>query len=167
LTVAFFSSIIPSLPRKRRRLRDVWCHSGVIRTKKEEKEKIMPKLTKYSDHLGDWASLLAALIENEGSLSHLAVPRDQLQSLLDEARGLTASQAAQAAAKQQTSHRLEDVVDLGSKLATLLRVALKVHYGKRNEKLTEFHIQPFRGLTRKEEATPPGPEAPAPETSIL
>jgi hypothetical protein len=124
----------------------------------------MPKLTKYSDHLGDWASLLAALLENEGNLSHLAVPREQLQSLLDEAKGLVTSQAAQAAAKQQSSHRLAEVVGLGSKLATSLRVALKVHYGTRNEKLTEFHIQPFRGRTETS-ATPPGPEAPAPETS--
>ena len=126
----------------------------------------MPKLTKYSDHLQDWSSLLAAILENEGTLAHLMVPRDQLQALLDEARGLTASQAAQMAAKQQTSRRIQEVVDVGSKLATSLRVAIKVHYGKRSEKLTEFHMQPFRGLTRTE-ATPPGPEAPAPETSIL
>lgn len=126
----------------------------------------MPKLVKYSDHIGGWASLLAALLENEGDLPYLMIPRDQLQAYLDEARTLQATQAAQKAAKQQTSRRLQEVVDVGSKLATSLRVALKVHYGKRSEKLTEFHIQPFRGLTRTE-ATPPGPEAPAPETSAL
>lgn len=126
----------------------------------------MPKLTKYSDHLQDWSSLLAAMLENEETLAYLLVPRDQLQSLLDEARGLTALQAAQAAAKQQTSRRIQELVDAGSKLATSLRVAIKVHYGKRSEKLTEFHMRPFRGLKRTE-ATPPGPEAPAPETSAL
>jgi hypothetical protein len=157
--------IISPLPRKQRSLRDVWCHSGIVRTEKEEEEKIMPKLTKYSDHLGDWASLLAALTENEGNLPHLVIPRDQLQAYLAEANGLTASQAAQAAAKQQTSRRLEEVVNLGSKLANSLRVAVKVVYGNRSEKLTEFHIQPFRGRTRTPETPPVGPEAPAPEES--
>ena len=127
----------------------------------------MPKRTKYSDHFGDWASLLAALTETEGSLQHLVIPRDQLQAFLDEAQGLTASQAAQAAAKQQTSRRLQDVVNLGSKLATSLRVAVKVVYGNQSEKLTEFHIQPFRGRTRKAATPPIGPEAPAPETPAL
>jgi hypothetical protein len=107
-------------------LRDVWRHSGVIRTEKEEGEKIMAKLTKYTDHFGDWASLLTALTENEGTLPHLVIPRDQLQAYLDEAHGLIASQAAQASAKQQTSRRLEDVVNLGSKMANSLRVAVKV-----------------------------------------
>lgn len=126
----------------------------------------MPKLTTYSDHLGHWSSLLAALLENEGSLPHLTIPRDQLRAFLDEARGLLASQAAQAAAKQQTSRRLEEVVNLGSKVATSLRFGIKVVYGNRSEKLTEFHMQPFRGRTRSA-ATPPGPEAPAPESSTL
>lgn len=126
----------------------------------------MSKLTSYSDHLGHWASLLAAIVENEGNLPHLTIPRDQLQAFLDEARDLLAAQAAQAAAKQQTSRRLEEVVNLGSKLATSLRVSIKVVYGNRSEKLTEFHMQPFRGRTRAA-ATPPGPEAPAPEASAL
>ncbi|MES1241766.1 MAG: hypothetical protein ABUT39_09130 [Acidobacteriota bacterium] len=122
----------------------------------------MPKLTKYSDHFGHWVALLAALLENEMNLPHLAAPRAQLQAYLDEANGLTAAQAAQAAAKQQSSRRLEELVELGSKLATSLRVAVKVAYGNRSEKLTEFHIQPFRGRTRP--ATDPGsPEPPAPE----
>ncbi len=120
----------------------------------------MSKLTSYSDHIGHWASLLAAILENEGNLPHLAIPRDQLQAFLTEARGLLAAQAAQAAAKQQTSRRLEEVVNLGSKLATSLRVSIKVVYGNRSEKLTEFHMQPFRGRTRSA-TTPPGPEAPA------
>lgn len=124
----------------------------------------MAKLTTYSDHLGHWASLLAAIVENEGNLPHLTIPRDQLQAFLDEARDLLAAQAAQAAAKQQASRRLEEVVNLGSKLATSLRVSIKVVYGNRSEKLTEFHMQPFRGRTRAA-TTPPEPEAPA--TSAL
>jgi CRISPR/Cas system CSM-associated protein Csm2 small subunit len=135
--------------------------------RKEDEEKAMPKRTKYSDHLSDWASLLAALTENEGNLPHLAIPRDQLRAFLDEARGLTLSQAAQAAAKQQSSRRLEEVINVGRKLATSLRVSVKVVYGNRSEKLTEFHIQPFRGRTRKAATPPVGPEAPAPETPAL
>jgi hypothetical protein len=128
----------------------------------------MSKLSTYSDHFSDWRSLLAAIIENEANLGHLTIPRDQLQGLLDEAEDLIATQAAQAAAKQQTSRRLEEVASLGSKLATSLRFAIKVVYGNRSEKLTEFHIQPFRGRTRKGTEEPPvGPEAPAPESSAL
>jgi hypothetical protein len=164
LTGDRIDSIISPLRQKQLSDRDVWCHAGIIPTEKEDKEKIMPKRTTYSGNLGDWALLLAALMENEGNLPHLVIPRDQLQAFLDEARDLTASQAAQAAAKQQTSRRLEEVVNLGGKLANSLRVALKVVYGNRSEKLTEFHIQPFRGRTRTS-ATPPGPEPPAPEES--
>jgi hypothetical protein len=134
--------------------------------RKEDEEKIMPKLTTYSGHLGDWTSLLSAIVENEGSLPHLTLPRDQLQAFLEEARDLLASQASQAAAKQQTSRRLEEVVNLGSKLATSLRVSIKVVYGNRSEKLTEFHLRPFRGRPRAA-TTPSGPEAPAPEASAL
>lgn len=126
----------------------------------------MPKLTKYSDHLGVWASLLAALNDNEADLPYLMHFRDQLQAYLDEARDLRTIQAAQMAAKQQTSRRLEELIDIGSKLATSLRVAVKVVYGNRSEKLTEFHLQPFRGRSRKATA-PVEPEAPAPETSKL
>jgi hypothetical protein len=35
-----------------------------------------------------------------------------------------------------------------SGLPSSLRVAVKVVYGNRREKLTEFHIQPFRGQNR-------------------
>ena len=45
-------------------------------------------------------------------------------------------------------------------LATVLRVAIKEHYGPDSEKLVEFGIQPFRGVTRKPR-TPPTSEAPA------
>lgn len=126
----------------------------------------MPKITKYSEHLGVWALLLAALDDNEADLPYLTIPRDQLRAYLDEARDLRALQAAQMAAKQQTSRRLEELIDLGSKLATSLRVAVKVVYGNRSEKLTEFHMQPFRGRTRKA-TTPVEMEASAPETSEL
>jgi hypothetical protein len=136
-------------------------------TENEEKEKIMPKLTKYSDHFDHWATLLGALTQNAGNLAHLLIPRDQLQAFLNEARGLTNAQAAQAAAKQESSRRLEDVLNLGSKLANSLRVAVRVHYGFRSEKLTEFDIQPFRSRTRAATPPPIGPEAPAPDDSAL
>lgn len=44
---------------------------------------------------------------------------------------------------------------------------MKVVYGNGSEKLTEFHIQPFRGRARKAAPPPIGPEAPAPESSAL
>ena len=47
----------------------------------------------------------------------------------------------------------------GERLANLLRVNLKQHYGIRSEKLSAFGLQPFRGRKGKE-----APEAPISST---
>jgi hypothetical protein len=49
------------------------------------------------------------------------------------------------------------VLTEGSRLTSLLRQALKEHYGIRSEKLDEFGLQPFRGRKAK-----PAPETPQP-----
>ena len=116
--------------------------------------------TSLADHLQDWELLLAAVDQNLGDLPQLQIARDKLEGLLDQARVLVPQQAAQAAAKQSTSQQLEAVLTGGRKVATVIRFTVKEHYGNRNQKLTEFNIQPFRSRTVP--ATLPPPENPAP-----
>jgi hypothetical protein len=40
-------------------------------------------------------------------------------------------------------------MDEASRLGTVLRFAVKQHFGIRAEKLTEFSLQPFRGRKRQ------------------
>ncbi|MES1244181.1 MAG: hypothetical protein ABUT39_21430 [Acidobacteriota bacterium] len=116
--------------------------------------------TSLADYLQDWELLLAALEQNQGDLPQLEIARTKLSGLLEEARTLLPLQAAHAAAKQSTSQQLEAVLISGRKVATVIRFTIKEHYGNRNEKLTEFHLQPFR--SRTVQPTLPPPESPAP-----
>lgn len=117
--------------------------------------------TSLADHLQDWEVLLAAVDQNLPDLPQLQIARDKLEGMLEQARTLVPLQAAQAAAKQSTSQQLEAVVTAGRKVATVIRFTVKEHYGSRNQKLTEFNIQPFRSRTVP--PTLPPPESPAPE----
>jgi hypothetical protein len=125
----------------------------------------MPKPTKYSDHLTDWAALIQALEQNEASLPYLTLPREKLENYLEQAREVFNEQAVHSAAKQDSSRRLETLVELGGKLATFLKTGVREHYGNRSEKLAEFRIQPFRGRPRGATPPPPPVEATAPDSA--
>jgi hypothetical protein len=75
------------------------------------------------------------------------------------AEDMKTQQAAQRAAKQASTQRLQEVLVEGERLATLLRRSVKQHYGIRAEKLAEFGMQPFRG--RNQPASTPTPATPA------
>jgi hypothetical protein len=60
------------------------------------------------------------------------------------------------AGKQEASKQLNTFVTEGERLATVLQLAVKQHYGIRAEKLAEFGLQPFRGRTKAK----PAPETP-------
>ena len=57
----------------------------------------------------------------------------------------------------------ETTLEEASRLATVLRFAIKEHYGVDSEKLVEFGMKPFRGRAKK--SKPTLPEAPAPAKS--
>lgn len=116
--------------------------------------------TSLADHLQDWELLLAAVDQNLGDLPQLQIARNKLEAMLEQARTLVPQQAAYAALKQGTSEQLEAVLTTGRKVATVIRFTVKEHYGNRNQKLTEFNIQPFRSRTVP--PTLPPPESPAP-----
>ena len=66
-----------------------------------------------------------------------------------------------AQAKPQTSAE----VLLNERMATVLRLAVKQHYGIRSEKLAEFGLPPFRGRVRKAPSQPEEPKTPSPAPS--
>jgi hypothetical protein len=127
--------------------------------------------TTYKGKIEDWGHLQERLTANAADLAHLDVLRTQLGTVMEQARQMAASQAAQRAAKQQASKSLKAAIVEGDRLASLLRAAVKQHYGVRSEKVAEFGIKPFRGRKKAETqgavakpAPAPGP-TPAPTTA--
>ena len=113
--------------------------------------------------LGDLRRLLAALEANAADLAHLEASRQKLEGFLTQAVQIDLDQSARTAAKQEATKQLELLLDEAERLATVLRFAIKEHYGIRSEKLAEFGLQPFRGVTRKPKPAPETPGAPTPE----
>ena len=125
----------------------------------------MQKETTYTGILGEWQRLETALEINAGEVPHLDASRTMLTEILDKAQALAQEQAALAAEKQRITQELKLSISDGQRLATMLRQGLKQYYGIRSEKLTEFGLKPYRGLTGRKEPVPPPPppiEAPAP-----
>ena len=107
-----------------------------------------------------WRTVSGSVAANASDLPHAAVPLAALDKVIDEADQILVEQAALRASKQLTSQRLQALFEQGDKLATVLRVIVKQHYGNGSDKLVEFGIQPLR--TRpKATVVPPTTPAPA------
>lgn len=117
----------------------------------------------YAGVLGEWQKLTVPLTANAAELPHLEGSRTKLQGLTAEAVELIKQQKAFTAGKQEATQRLKVVITEGQRLATILRLAVKEHYGIRSEKLAEFGVQPFRGRKEKETPAEPGTPQPAPQ----
>ncbi|HVR98871.1 MAG TPA: hypothetical protein VMW27_19790 [Thermoanaerobaculia bacterium] len=115
----------------------------------------MQKETTYTGTLGEWRRQLAPLQAASSDLPHLEVPRANLEALLTRAEALTKEQSALAANRQETTRQLKEVIVEGKRLSTLLRQAVRQHFGIRSERLAEFGLQPFRGRQRKEKPFSP------------
>ena len=117
----------------------------------------MAQETTYAGIVGDWQRLLAPVKANGEELAHLEVPRAKLEALVARVVELNKEQAARTAAKQEASKQLRVLLPAGNRLANLLRVGIREHYGPEAEKLAEFTLQPFRGRApRKPKPTPEG-----------
>jgi hypothetical protein len=113
--------------------------------------------------LGDMQRFKESMSANAEKLKPYEETRLKLEGLVTQAIGLTQQQAALTAAKQETSKQLKDVLNEMQRVATVLRFAVREHYGKDAEKLVEFGLQPFRGRPRKQkEPETPQPVPPAP-----
>ena len=110
--------------------------------------------------LGDLQRFKEAMLANADELTPYEVSRSRFDVLVERVQSLNQEQAALTAAKQTVSKQVDEALREVTRLATVLRVAIKEHYGPDSEKLVEFGIQPFRSATRKPK-TPPTPEAPA------
>jgi len=112
-----------------------------------------------SGKFGEWSRLNVTVQANSADLPYLETLRAKLDALHAQGVDLTKEQGALRASKQEKSQALQAVIAEGSRLATLLRSAVKQHYGPGSEKLAEFGVQPFRGRKVKP-AAGPVPEAP-------
>jgi hypothetical protein len=115
--------------------------------------------------LGDLRRLLAPLIANSGDLGHLEATRTRFAEILAQAEDAADRQRVHAAAKQEASLQFRGALTECERLANILRLAVKQHYGIRSEKLAEFGLQPFRGRKAPEAEEPetPAPSPPEPE----
>jgi hypothetical protein len=129
--------------------------------KRKNKEKLKARL-------GDLQRLLAPLTANSADLVHLEATRTRFAEFLAQAEDAATRQGVHAAAKQEASQQLRTSLAECERLANILRLGVKQHYGIRSEKLAEFELQPFRGRKSKdaEEAEPSAPSPPEPQTPV-
>ncbi|HEX4966112.1 MAG TPA: hypothetical protein VF173_35205 [Thermoanaerobaculia bacterium] len=114
----------------------------------------------YTGKVGGLRRLNSAMVANSDDLKDLEATRLKLEALMNQAEERVTKQGALRAEKQDTSKQLKSIFIESDRLANVLRLALKAHYGVRSEKLAEFGLQPFRGLKAKPAAETP--EAPQP-----
>ena len=119
----------------------------------------MAKQTTKSGKLGDMQRLLAALAANGTDLTFLEASRTRFGELVAKAQEVAKTQDALTASKQEASKQLQALMADAQRLANVLRLSVKQHYGIRAEKLAEFGLQPFRGRAKKV-TTPETPGSP-------
>ena len=117
----------------------------------------------YAGKLGALARFVAALLANAAELTHLDGIRVRIEAILAEAQGVAREQAALTARRQEASQRIRALLTEGDRLMTATGKVLQEYYGLRSEKLAEFHLQPFRGRTRKPQSPPEPAAVPAVE----
>lgn len=118
----------------------------------------MSKSNSFAETVTGWEELLTALEQNSADLPQLEIPRQRLQTLIDQIKGFAAEQAALTASRQIATSRVEYLLAQGRKLATVLRTSVREHYGNRNDKVVEFGLQPLRTHRQAPENPLPQPE---------
>jgi 2C-methyl-D-erythritol 2,4-cyclodiphosphate synthase len=130
------------------------------KAQKEVRRKTMAKQTTYTGMLGDWQGLLELLAANSAEIPQVEPFRTKLGALLAQALEVTQRQAGLKAQKQEMSKQLRKITTDGQRLASAVRFLIKEHYGTRDEKLTAYGMQPFRGRPRKAGDPAPTPTKP-------
>lgn len=128
-----------------------WLAAGCELTKTAGNSKKGERIMKRTraDHLAEWEGLLAALTARAAEVPQLDVSRRKLEQLANQFRDLLPRHKELTASKQELSLQLEQLTQEARQVATVLKVSLKDHFGRRNERLLEFGITPFRGFARK------------------
>jgi hypothetical protein len=118
----------------------------------------MSESKSYAAVVTVWEEIIAAVDRNLGDLPQLQVPRDRLQTMLNQIKAFAAEQAELTASRQEATKRVSFLLAQGRKLVTVLRTAVREHYGNRSEKLAEFDLQPLRPRRQTGENPLPQPE---------
>lgn len=114
------------------------------------------------ESLGSLQRFNTALAGRAAETPQLDGPRAIFDTLVERVLDLAQQQAEMLAEKQDVTQKLQIAFSEALRMATVLRGALKVHYGPDSERLVEFGIQPFRGRTRKQNPDPELPPPPPP-----
>ena len=112
--------------------------------------------------LGALQQFAASLAANTPELPHLEQSCLQYISKVSNLQEVSKQQSALVASKQEASKKFRTDLRECERLASVLRAALKQHYGIRSEKLAEYNLQPFRGRklsgkARRSKKQPPEP----------
>ena len=123
--------------------------------------------TTVKGRMGRLQRLLSRLNSNRAELAHLEVSMARLEVMLAQVTDAADRQALHTAGKQEASKQFQTALVEGERIATVLQLAVKQHYGIRSEKLADFGIKPFRGRPageRKRKPKPPVTPEPEPAT---
>ena len=109
----------------------------------------MSNVRLYMNKVNGWEKIDTAMTANDPQVGHLGFKLPTLREKSQRMRTLYAQHAALAAARQTITQDMQRLIDEGDQIFRMLREALKDHYGKRNEKLVEFGVEPLRTATIK------------------
>ena len=114
---------------------------------------------RYGDQKKEWEIIVASMAANASEIPQADIPRAALERMIVEVNDVLVEQSLHRATKQQLSKRLRRLFVDGEKLASVLRAIAKQHYGRDNDKLVEFGVQPARRVSRKSNSpeSPPTP----------
>ena len=104
----------------------------------------MSNVRLYMNKVNGWEKMDTAMIANDPEVAHLAFRLPALRGKSQQMRVLYAEHAALAAARQTITQQMQALIEEGDQIFRMLREGLKDHFGKRNEKLVEFGVDPLR-----------------------
>jgi hypothetical protein len=112
----------------------------------------MPR-TRTGHTVGTWSEL-ADLVTPETTEGFPLLERThgELREFVDEIQALLVQRDFFEARKQEVTQRIQEILPAGRRTATLLKQALKQHFGPDSEQLAAFGIKPFRGRKRARKA---------------
>lgn len=122
----------------------------------------MSNVRLYMNKVNGWEKIDTAMTTNDPEVAHLGFKLPILRTNSQRMRSLYAQHAALAAARQTITQDMQRLIDEGDQIFRMLREALKDHYGKRNEKLVEFGVEPLRtpSVKRRRQSKKKSAEAP-------
>lgn len=116
--------------------------------------------TTVKGRMGKLERLLSRLQSNRAELAHLEVSMARLEALQAQIKEAADRQSLHTAEKQEASKQFQTALVEGERLATVLQLSVKQHYGIRSEKLADFGIKPFRCRPAGERKRKPKPSTP-------